>query len=263
MRAFATALLAGFVSAMAAAAVGGEPPQDVGLTDPAVTATTQSSNSAATALPAFPLAAYSALGSSLVQSGHFGELGWNDAEFNALLDGMRAAFQGRGFPMDKVSQRLATETSRRITELAAQRREQADGTIDPKERLARYFKHMRKSLELQISNSGLGYNVEPATQNGVRARPGDTIVITCKATAADGVTKLPQLSTERIRVKMEGMMPGLMEGLQMLTVGSQAVFVIPPSLSFGEGTWPDGVQRGAPLVYTVTLHDVIAARASP
>lgn len=228
-----------------------------------MTASTPTLSLPSSASEAFPLSAYSAFGSSLARTGHFAELGWADAQFDALLDGMLAAFHDKVVPMDASSQQLAAQTSRRIKEIMARARQEADGTLDQKGRLARYFKVMRKRLELQISDSGLGYNVEPADRNGVRPRPGDTIILTCHAAAADGVTKLPQLSAERIRVKMEGMLPGLMEGLQMMTVDSSAVFVLPPSLSFGAGAWPDGVERGSPLVYTITLNDVISAGAQP
>lgn len=165
--------------------------------------------------------------------------------------------------MDAASQRLAAETSQRIAEIAERAMREAIEPLDQKGRLARYFKAMGKKLELQISSSGLGYNVEPADRNGVRPRPGDTIVLSCSVRAANNVTKLPQLSAERIRVKMEGMLPGLMEGLQMMTVGCQAVFVLPPSLSFGSGSWPDGVERDSPLVYTITLNEVITEGAQP
>jgi FKBP-type peptidyl-prolyl cis-trans isomerase len=210
----------------------------------------------------YPLSAYSAFGTSLALTGHFGELGWSDAQFEALLEGMRAAFHGKPIPMDADTRQLAAETARKVAESSRHAPGAASGAFNDQERLARYFKNMRKYLNLQISDSGLGYNVEPATQNGVRPRPGDTIVITCRATAPDGVTRLPQLSAERIRVKMDGMMPGLREGIQMMTIGTEAVFLIPPSLSFGDGPWPEGVERGSPLVYTVTLNDVIPAGVS-
>jgi FKBP-type peptidyl-prolyl cis-trans isomerase FklB len=206
----------------------------------------------------YPLSAYSALGSSLEQTGHFGELGWNEAQFNAFLEGLRSAYQGKAFPMDESAQRLAAEVGRRISEISARDRPQADWT--QKAQMEAYFKDMERRLSLQVSASGLAYNVQPG-KNGIRPRPGDTITVTVHATAADGTTKLPQLSVERMSVKMEGMMPGLMEGLQMMTVGAEAVFVIPPSLSFGDKPWPEGVQRGSPLVYWVTLHDVTGAAA--
>jgi FKBP-type peptidyl-prolyl cis-trans isomerase len=208
--------------------------------------------------PTFPLSAYSAFGSSLAQSGHFAELGWSQEQVSAFLEGFRAATQGKGAPMDEASSQLAAEVGRRIGQIAAAGQSPASAPMDPKVRLELYFKDMRKRLGLQVSSDGLGYNVQTG-RNGVRPRPGDTIIFTARATAADGTTNLPQLSVEHLKVKFAGMMPALMEGVQMMTVGSHAVFVIPPSLSFGDGEWPGGVQHGSPLVYWVELEGVQAA----
>jgi len=248
--------------APALAAAGAQPAQNIGSGDPAVAAVEPTSSLPAAAAQAFPLSAYSAFGSSLAQSGHFAQLGWSEAQYNAFLDGIRAAFQGKVYPMDAVSQQLAAEMARRIGEIAGREKQPVVWTANQKGQLEKYFKEMQKRLGLQISRSGLGYNVQPG-QNGVRPRTGDMIVLTCHATAADGTTPLPQLSCERLPVKMEGMMPGLMEGLQMMTIGSEAVFVLPPSLSFGDAPWPEGVERGSPLVYWITLHDVTGARTQP
>jgi FKBP-type peptidyl-prolyl cis-trans isomerase len=222
--------------------------------------------------PVLPLSAYAAFGSVLSQSGHFSDLGWTDAQMNAFLEGFKAAYQGKAYTPDDATRQLAAEVSRRISEISEtpqakipakpQGPAPALTAADRKAQLDRYFKDMTKKLGLQISESGLGYNVQPG-RNGIRPRPGDTIVFTCGATGADGTTKLPQLSSENIRTKFEGMLPGLMEGLQMMTVESHAVFVLPPSLSFGDGEWPDGVPRGSPLVYWIVLHDVISADATP
>lgn len=211
---------------------------------------------------ALPLSAYQGVGSDLAQSAHFADLGWNEAQLNAFLDGFRAAFQGKAYPMDAAARQLSAEMSRKFGEIAARARQQGVMTAEEKAQRDSYFKDLRKRFGLQTADSGLGYNVEPG-RNGIRPRPGDTVVFTCEARGADGVTKLPQLSSERIRVRMDGMLPGLMEGLQMMTVGSHAVFVLPSALSFGEGPWPDGVPRGSPLIYSITLHDVISAGAQP
>jgi FKBP-type peptidyl-prolyl cis-trans isomerase len=243
--------------ALAPAAIGADPPPAAGASDPAAAAVLPSSPP-----QGFPLSAYSAFGSSLAQTGHFAELGWSEAQFNAFLDGIRAAFKGNGYPMDDSSRKLASELSRRIGEIVTRERQMAASAPDAKRELDKYFREMQKRLGLQVSDSGLEYIVQPG-RNGIRPRPGDTIVFTCVATAADGSTKLPQLSSERIRVKMEGMLPGLMEGLQMMTVDSHGIFVLPASLSFGAGPWPEGVDRGSPLVYWITLHDVIAAGSGP
>jgi|CZKI01.1.fsa_nt_gi FKBP-type peptidyl-prolyl cis-trans isomerase len=263
MTTFKIRFIWGLMPAFALAAAGAQPPQNAGNFDPAVEAVQPSSSLSANATQAFPLTTFSAFGTSLAQTGHFAELGWSEEQFNAFLDGMRAAFQGKGYPMDPAAQRFAFEMSRRIGDVVAREKRQAVVWIpNQKGQAGKYFKEMQKRLSLQVADSGLGYNVQPG-QNGIRPRPGDTIVLTCHATAANGVTKLAQLSCERLQIKMEGMLPGLMEGLRMMTVGSQAVFVLPPNLTFSDGQWPEGVERDSPLVYWVTLHNVFAAETQP
>lgn len=215
---------------------------------------------APTQAQSYPLSAYASFGSSLALSGHFAELGWSDQQVDAFLQGFKAATQGKPVPLDDSARQLSAEMGKRISERAAARRLQEAEVADPKVRLKAYFREMGKRLGLQVSDDGLGYNIQSG-RNGIRPRVGDTIVITVKATQADGSSVLGQLSAEHLKVKFSGMMPALMEGLQMMTVGSHAVFVIPPALSFGDGPWPDGVPQGSPLVYWVTLEDVAAAPA--
>ena len=49
----------------------------------------------------------------------------------------------------------------------------------------------------------------------------------------------------------------------MMTIESQAIFVLPPALTFGDHEWPEGVERGTPLVFFFTLHEVTGAGAAP
>ncbi|HZZ17900.1 MAG TPA: FKBP-type peptidyl-prolyl cis-trans isomerase [Opitutaceae bacterium] len=218
----------------------------------------QATPAAPTPAPVYPLTAYSSFGSSLALSGHFADLGWSEEQVNAFLQGFKSAVQGKAVPMDDSARQLAADMGKRISEITASGQLQEAEAADPKVRLKTYFREMGKRLGLQVSDDGLGYNVQ-AGRNGIRPRMGDTVVFTVKATQADGATTIPVLSAEHLKVKFSGMMPALMEGLQMMTVGSHAVFVIPPALSFGDGQWPDGVPQGSPLVYWVTLEDVAAA----
>jgi FKBP-type peptidyl-prolyl cis-trans isomerase len=215
---------------------------------------------APTPAPSYPLSAYSSFGSSLALSGHFAELGWSDQQVDAFLQGFKAATQGKPVPLDDSARQLSAEMGKRISEINAAGQLQEAEAADPKVRLKTYFREMGKRLGLQVSDDGLGYNVQSG-RNGIRPRVGDTVVFTVKATLADGATVLPRLSAEHLKVRFSGMMPALMEGLQMMSVGSHAVFVIPPALSFGDGQWPNGVPQGSPLVYWVTLEDVVAAPA--
>jgi FKBP-type peptidyl-prolyl cis-trans isomerase len=206
----------------------------------------------------FPLSAYSAFGSSVGIGGHFGELGWTQEQFDAFAEGMRSAFKGKPYEVDDTARQLAADLGRKIAAIEAGAPQQAPA-FDPS-KLVQFMKDASARYHLQLSDSGLGYNVTPG-RNGIRPRIGDTVVISCSALAFDGVTKLPQLSGPRIRSKLEGMFPGFREGLQMMTVDSHAVFVLPPALSFGHGEWPVGVSPGSPLIFEVTLLDVVPASA--
>jgi FKBP-type peptidyl-prolyl cis-trans isomerase len=215
------------------------------------------------AAPQFPLSAYAAFGSSMGVGGHFSELGWTEDQFNAYIEGMRSAFKNTPYPVGDAARALSADVGRRIAEIesTAKAGSPAQEPFDPAA-LVPYMREACKRYHLQLSDSGLGYNVSAGT-NGIRPRPADTVVISCAATALDGATKLPQLSSSQIRAQLADMMPGFREGLQMMTVGSHALFVFPPALSFGHGEWPDGVQPGSPLIFEVTLLNVVPAPANP
>ena len=80
--------------------------------------------------------------------------------------------------------------------------------------------------------------------------------------AADG-SKLPRLEADHVRVKVSDLLPGLREGVQMMTIGSQVLLLLPPALSFGDGPWPEGVAPGMPLAFNATLHDVSSPESTP
>ena len=82
------------------------------------------------------------------------------------------------------------------------------------------------------------------------------------APAFDGTTVLPQLSDQKAHIKLADTFPGFKEGIQMMNVGAQALFVLPPALSFGAGKWPPGVVRGTPLIFQVTLENVVSGDKS-
>lgn len=212
--------------------------------------------------PLYPLSAFAAIGSSFAQSNHLEELGWNADQTAAFLDGVRAAIGGKGYPFDETAQLVSAEMGRRMLEAEAHKKQLAAEMMAQPGGLAQYMKATRKRFSLQQSDSGLAYNIQPG-QSGVRPRLGDTVNVTFRVTAADGKTRLPQLCIDHMKVKLDGLLPGLIEGIQMMTVDGKATLVLPPTLSFGNGEWPQGVDRGMPLIFFVALHEVSSPVVSP
>ena len=200
--------------------------------------------------PAGELAAYASFGSAVAQQMRLGDLNWTEAQFNAFVAGMRATYVGKSYPLDEPGRRLSERVSQRIEELQARPAEV------PAEMIEQYLRNARESLTLQQTDSGLLYRiVQPG--EGPRPRHGDTVVVTFTATAPDGKTDLPQLAVKQLHIKVSELLPGLAEGVQMLALGSRAVLLLPPKLSFGSGPWPAGVDHGMPILFLVSLEDII------
>lgn len=130
------------------------------------------------------------------------------------------------------------------------------------ERLERYLKEVRKQFGLVRTDSGLLFMVMEAGK-GARPTPGDSVVVTLAAMGPDVKTPLKALSGEKIRVKITDLLPGLTEGLQMMTVNTRALMILAPDLSFGTGRWPEGLEPGTPISFLVTLHEVIPPQGTP
>ena len=218
--------------------------------------------SAATVLaaaPAAPLDAYAAVGSSLVEDNRLARLGWSDAQVEAFLGGVRAAFRGEGRPVDAAAQALLNDIGRRLQEMEqAEHRARfgAEAFARPGH-LQTYLKEICKQYQLERSDSGLCYGIK----SGYGARPAfeDSVILSYKVTLADAQTEVPGLAMNRVKARVADLLPGLAEAVQMMTVDSAAMLVLPPELSYGDGEWPAGTERGTPLLYTVKLHEVIAA----
>lgn len=96
----------------------------------------------------------------------------------------------------------------------------------------------------------------------MRPGPDVTVVVTFTARAFDGMTALAQLSDQNAHMRLADTFPGFTEGIQMMNVGAKAIFVLPPALSFGSGKWPPGVVRGTPLIFQISLDEVVSADKS-
>lgn len=212
--------------------------------------------SAAGGAATFPLETYADLGFVFGDNGKFSRLGWTEAQFEAFVSGLRDSFHGKSHEFGAQARALHEEIGGRLKRLEQEEAQRAKDFFKDPARLAQYMKDASKAFNLEISDSGLAYAVR--SQNGsVRPEPGDSVVISCRVRASDSTTDLPQLSLDHQSVKVADLLPGPAEGVQMMTVGSTVILIVPPDLSFGNGPWPAGVDVGTPLFYLITLEKVI------
>jgi len=209
--------------------------------------------------PAFPLETYADLGFVFGDNGKFARLGWTDAQFEAFVNGLRDSFHGKARGFDARTQALHDEVGRRLQQAAQDEVQQRRNYFQDPAKLAQFMKDACKAFNLELADSGLAYAIR-SRAGSVRPEPGDTVVISCRVRASDSKTELPQLSLDHKSVKVSELLPGLAEGVQMLTVGSVLMLIVPPDLSYGSGPWPEGVDAGTPLFYLITLEQVVPGR---
>jgi len=203
----------------------------------------------------YSLSAYAALGSRLAATTRLTALGWSEAQIAAFLDGENAAFHGHPDPATDEARALHDQIETTLSAFERQHRRELLETDLGREQ---FIAAARKSHNLRESDSGLCFRIDKGG-SGVRARPQDTVVVSFQCMTADDMQPVPHMGGDHLRVKVSDLLPGLAEGIQMMSTDGQATFLVPPELAFPSAQWPAGVPR-IPLVFTVALHDVVPAQ---
>lgn len=192
------------------------------------------------------MAPYAALGSYMAENNRIADLGWSAAQFAAFQEGFRASYEGRGLPLDEDAKRLRDAISKKVQGMLAT---EQPSPIDD------YFRQLREKEGVKQTPSGLHYRITEVG-SGPKPTAKDTVVISFAARLPDG-TALPKLSRARVRLAVRDLLPGLAEGVQLLSVGGKALVYVPPSLSFSPDSWPEEVPRGAPVAFFLELHEIV------
>jgi len=201
-------------------------------------------------------AAYATFGIVIAQNVRLDELRLTEAQFEAFVDGLRKyRLKPPPPPLNTQAEAILEGIRQRVNRLQQEPAAPDPSAQDP---LRNYLNSVRDRLNLQQNDSGLLHRILTGSV-GPRPRAIDTVVIDIAAKAPDMSTDLPQLSRKDSRTKVSDLLPGIAEGVQMLTLGASQLLVVPPHLSFGNGTWPDGLQPGMPLVFQITLKEIIPA----
>jgi FKBP-type peptidyl-prolyl cis-trans isomerase len=204
----------------------------------------------------FSLTAYAAVGSVFAENRKLSSLGWSEEQFDAFLAGVRDSFHGKPHPVDASAHALVEEIEQRLQQIAQNEAQAMQEYFKDPAHLQSYMKEVGKAYHLERTDSGLAYAILSRVA-GTRPEPGDSVVITCSALKADAKTELPQLALNGKKCRIADLTPGLAEAVQMMTKNSNAMVVLPPDLSYGTGEWPPGADRGTPLIFMLTLEEII------
>lgn len=191
---------------------------------------------------------YAALGTYVAENNRIPALGWTEPQFAAFEQGMRSSFEGRGYPVDDDAVKLRREINAKVQAMMP-----GAAKADP---LEEYFQTIRQKEGVQRAESGLHFRITEKGFGTEHPGPQSTVVVSYSARLPGGEA-VPSLSRARVRSAVRDLLPGLAEGVQMLTTSGKGLFYLPPSLSFGGGQWPPEVPKGAPIIFFVELHEIV------
>ena len=179
-------------------------------------------------------------------------------EQSVYMEGARLALEGKEAPvklgdimepMQEFLKNRSTESEKKrmtkIKKIAADNRKTGEDSVK---------KAMKDDKNLKKSASGLVYGITKAG-NDVRASEEDSVEIYYKGSLIDG--KVFDESKEKtVTFPLNGVIPGIKEGLQLLGEGGKATLYIPDHLGYGEYDIP-GIPAGSTLVFDVEVVKIV------
>lgn len=171
-------------------------------------------------------------------------LGIKELNINDFANGLRAVYEGAE------QQMTFDEAKQTVTEFFTNLQQQA---ADDNERLGREYLEQNKNTEgVKVTASGLQYLV---VKEGTGAQPGPNDVVTVHYTGKliDGtVFDSSEERGEPATFAVGQVIPGWVEGLQLMKEGAAYRLFIPSNLAYGpHGTGP--IQPNSTLIFDVQL----------
>jgi FKBP-type peptidyl-prolyl cis-trans isomerase len=178
----------------------------------------------------------------------------------AFNEGIRQALQGESAiidssTIDNIRRRFADYIK---DQMAQKEQEQASTNRAASQK---FLENNKKSEGVKTTSSGLQYKV---LQKGKGTSPTatDSVVIQYKGSLIDGTVIDSTSKSQPATLDLSKTIPGLTEGIQLMSVGSKYRFFIPPELAYGSMGAPPAIPPESVLIFDIELIDVPGQKAN-
>ena len=160
----------------------------------------------------------------------------------------------RGFSDAATGKEPLVNLQERVSQLEAMMKERmAAAAMPQKDRDRAYLEKASAEAGAVKTASGLVYK-ELAAGTGPQPEPTDRVKVHYHGTLVDGTVFDSSVQRgEPTSFALDQVIPGWIEGLQMMKAGGKARLVIPSELAYGDGGRPPAIPGGATLIFEVEL----------
>ena len=173
---------------------------------------------------------------------------YGDVDYDLLLEGIKLQHKDQAtlISLDEAGEVLKTQLEQTL----------ATQTEDNKARGAEYLKSHAEKEGVQITESGLQYIVI-TEGDGIKPKATDEVTVHYRGTLIDGTEFDSSYSRNApASFTLNQVIPGWTEGVQLMSVGSKFLFVIPYELGYGERGAGGSIGPYETLIFEVELLEI-------
>ncbi len=117
----------------------------------------------------------------------------------------------------------------------------------------------KKKQGIETTKSGLQYKVVEKGK-GPKATKSDSVMLTYKGMFIDSTIFDSTTTIQPVPLNLQKTIPGLSEGLQLMSEGAHYQFFIPPELGYGTQGAPPVIPPNSVLIFDVTLSKILGKK---
>jgi FKBP-type peptidyl-prolyl cis-trans isomerase len=179
----------------------------------------------------------------------------DDVNLDDVMAGLKDGMEGKDlkYSADELQRVTRDFTQRKQKERQAGMKEEGAKNKDAGEK---FLKANAKKDGVKVTDSGLQYQVLKQG-DGPKPKASDTVKVNYKGSLIDGTEFDSSYKRGEAAVfPVKGVIPGWVEALQMMPVGSKWRLVIPSGLAYGENGQGPQIGPNSVLVFEVELMDI-------
>ena len=191
---------------------------------------------------------------TIMQSG-LKNLGTNAKENEAFLKGVRSAVEGKEAPykLGDIMQPMQNFLQKRASDFEKKHQEELKVIAEKNRKAGDDFMKdlVKKNPAIKTTASGLSYEIIAEGDTKIKANSEDSVEIYYTGKLIDGKV-FDESKAKPITFPLNGVVPGIKEGLQLIGQGGKIVLYIPDNLAYGEYDIPS-IPAGSRLIFDVEI----------